>query len=72
MNRQTPADCSLSRRQMLCRSGLGFGWLAFAQMLAESGLAGSAARAETAAGGNALGPNPLAPSCRRIRPRLSV
>jgi hypothetical protein len=48
-------DCSLTRRELLRRSGMGFGTLGLASVMAAEGMLGSAAQA-AAAGGNPLAP----------------
>jgi hypothetical protein len=40
----------LNRREMLCRSGLGFGSLALGDLLTQAGMLGSKAQAEDASG----------------------
>ncbi len=59
MHRPPHAASPLSRRELLCRSGMGFGALALGQLLGEHGLGEAIARAEGTAG--SLAPNPLAP-----------
>ncbi len=59
MSTNPRSDGSLSRREMLCRSGMGFGSLALAQLLGESGWLTSSARAADTT--QPLAINPLTP-----------
>src|SRR4051794_33161495 len=51
-------DALLTRREALCRAGVGFGALALSHLMAEAGLLTPAARAAAPAGAGAI--NPLA------------
>src|SRR5580693_7480922 len=67
-------DTIVTRRELLCRSGMGMGALALGNILAEKGLLGQAARA---ADGGAAGParsaiaavNPLLPKASPLEAR---
>ena len=67
-------DTIVTRRELLCRSGMGMGALALGNILAEKGLLGQAARA---ADGGAPGParsaiaavNPLLPKASPLEAR---
>ncbi len=56
-------SCSLTRRDLLRRTGLGFGSLALGQLLGGQGLLAPAAADSI---------RPLAPGCRSFRPRPST
>ncbi len=58
-----PEDAILSRRELLCRSGMGFGALALGSLMADAGLTGGPAYADgvSPAPVPAIGINPLGP-----------
>src|SRR5262245_6006479 len=55
--RYLPGQCVLTRRELLCRAGSGFGWLALSSMIGR------------AAAGTSLGVHPLAPKPPPLRAR---
>ena len=65
-----PGDLPVTRREMLCRSGMGFGSLALGGLLADAGgFAGSASAADSAMpAGSSLAPKapPLAAKAKRV------
>ena len=65
-------DAVLTRRELLNRSGMGFGALALGSLLAETGFSGARLRAADQAGGklaSAVGSvNPLMPKAAPFRP----
>jgi Protein of unknown function (DUF1501) len=65
-------DAVLTRRELLCRSGMGFGAMALGSLLAEDGFFAAAARAADSAGSGASGIasiNPLITKTPPLRPR---
>ncbi|MBX6311381.1 MAG: DUF1501 domain-containing protein [Isosphaeraceae bacterium] len=58
-----PEDLLLTRRELLCRSGMGFGALALGGLLAEAGLGAGSARADAGV------VSPLAPKAPHFAPR---
>ena len=58
-------DALLTRREALCRGGMGFGALALSQLMAEAGLLSTTARASTPAGAI----NPLATRLPQFAPK---
>jgi hypothetical protein len=65
------SDRVLTRRELLCRSGMGFGALALGGLLSEAGFLSKAAadQAGVAAGGPGIAINPLLPKSPPLRPR---
>jgi len=60
-HRQKLQDSLLTRREMLCKCGTGFGAMAFGSMMADLGLAQAAQAAEGPAAGGRTFVNPLSP-----------
>ncbi len=66
-----PEDAILSRRELLCRSGMGFGALALGSLMADVGLTGGPAYADgvSPAPVPAIGINPLRPNAPPLQAR---
>src|SRR5262249_42997112 len=71
MSHQPPRieDAIVTRRELLCRSGMRMGALALGNILAEKGLLGQSASAEQAGGADKVAVNPLEPNPSRSTAR---
>src|SRR3954469_5856148 len=63
-----PEDAMLTRREALCRAGMGFGALALSGLMAEAGLLAAPARGAEATTPLVFRSPPVGPRARRVIP----